>query len=445
MTTELENPEQIRSLVDGATGLIDRRIYADQEIFDLEMEKIYARAWLFMCHDSMIPNPGDFFQTYMGEDRVIVVRDKQGQAQVLLNTCRHRGNAVCRAEEGHATSFMCTYHGWTYDLQGKLVGVPGFKDYYHEDLNRDEWGLVAAKVQSYKGFIFATLDQEAPSLEEFLGDVGKMSIDLLAIRGTLRAAPGVEKYTIGCNWKFAADNVWDFYHAPITHASAGMSRQPQLLPSRAAMPGFRPQRSQQAEHLAVLGEYGHAIDGPAYNESSAGTRAIVDNEWREWPEAKQKLGPVGIRALGNVHIFPNMWIQQNFWMIALRLPKTPTSTEIWWFTFTADELNEDTRRNIILRSSRHNGPAGMTEIDDGENWDQSTRGAKGVVSRRYPLHYGMNLGRGEIIDDETGPPHIDTGFNEHAQLWHYRNWAEWMAAETWGDLKANHPYPEGVM
>jgi len=232
MTTELENPEQIRSLVDGATGLIDRRIYADQEIFDLEMEKIYARAWLFMCHDSMIPNPGDFFQTYMGEDRVIVVRDKQGQAQVLLNTCRHRGNAVCRAEEGHATSFMCTYHGWTYDLQGKLVGVPGFKDYYHEDLNRDEWGLVAAKVQSYKGFIFATLDQEAPSLEEFLGDVGKMSIDLLAIRGTLRAAPGVEKYTIGCNWKFAADNVWDFYHAPITHASAGMSRQPQLLPSR---------------------------------------------------------------------------------------------------------------------------------------------------------------------------------------------------------------------
>src|SRR4051794_23383690 len=242
MTLETMRPADFLAMVDTAKGTVDRRIFSDAEIYQLELEQIFARCWNFMAHESQIPNAGDFFLNYIGEDRVIVVRDKEGGVQVLLNTCRHRGNAVCRAEEGHATSFMCTYHGWTYDLQGKLVGVPGFKDYYHEDLNRDEWGLVAAKVQSYKGFIFATLDQEAPSLEEFLGDVGKMSIDLLAIRGTLRAAPGVEKYTIGCNWKFAADNVWDFYHAPITHASAGMSRQPQLLPSRSAIPGFRPQR-----------------------------------------------------------------------------------------------------------------------------------------------------------------------------------------------------------
>jgi nitrite reductase/ring-hydroxylating ferredoxin subunit len=100
-----------------------------------------------MAHESQVPNAGDFFLNYIGEDRVIVVRDKEGGVQVLLNTCRHRGNAVCRAEEGHATSFMCTYHGWTYDLKGALVGVPGFKDYYHEDLKREEWGLITpAKV-----------------------------------------------------------------------------------------------------------------------------------------------------------------------------------------------------------------------------------------------------------------------------------------------------------
>src|SRR5437762_742996 len=149
-----------------------------------ELERIFGRAWNFMCHESQIPNPGDFFMNYIGEDRVITVRDKEGNPQVLLNTCRHRGNAVCRADEGHATSFMCTYHGWTYDLQGKLVGVPGFKDYYHEDLNREEWGLItAAQVESYKGFIFATLDAEAPALPEYLGDVGRMAIDLLAERG----------------------------------------------------------------------------------------------------------------------------------------------------------------------------------------------------------------------------------------------------------------------
>src|SRR5690242_1229166 len=161
MTLEMQRDE-ILGLVDAPKGLVDRKIFSDEEIYQGELEHIFARAWNFICHDSQIPNAGDFFMNYIGEDRVIAVRDKEGNAQVLLNTCRHRGNAVCRAEEGHASSFMCTYHGWTYDLQGKLVGVPGFKDYYHEDLNRDEWGLIrAAQVDSYRGFVFATLDPEA--------------------------------------------------------------------------------------------------------------------------------------------------------------------------------------------------------------------------------------------------------------------------------------------
>src|SRR6478609_6244720 len=168
MTTTLSRNEEFLRLVDADRGLVDRKIFSDQEIYDLEMERIFARAWNFMAHDSQIPNPGDFFMTFIGEDRVIVVRDNDGNAQVLINSCRHRGNAVCRAEEGHATSFMCTYHGWTYDLKGNLVGVPGFKEVYHEELDRQNWGLITAgKVDSYKGFIFATMDGEAPELDEF--------------------------------------------------------------------------------------------------------------------------------------------------------------------------------------------------------------------------------------------------------------------------------------
>jgi len=111
MTLDLHRLESVRSLVDGERGLVDRRIFSDRSIYEMELEQIFARAWLFMCHDSQIPNPGDFFMTFMGEDRVIVVRDNDGMPQVLVNSCRHRGNAVCRAEEGHATSFMCTYRG----------------------------------------------------------------------------------------------------------------------------------------------------------------------------------------------------------------------------------------------------------------------------------------------------------------------------------------------
>src|SRR5438105_4615445 len=117
MTIEVTRPQDFLGLVDKEKGTVDRRIFSDDAIYELELERIFARAWNFMAHDSQIPETGDFFQTSIGEDRVIVLRDKECQPQVLLNTCRHRGNAVCRADTGHATSFMCTYHGWTYDLQ----------------------------------------------------------------------------------------------------------------------------------------------------------------------------------------------------------------------------------------------------------------------------------------------------------------------------------------
>jgi phenylpropionate dioxygenase-like ring-hydroxylating dioxygenase large terminal subunit len=438
MQLEVGRRDEILRLVDAERGLVDRRIYSDADIYQLEMEQIFARAWLFMCHESQIPNPGDFFMTFMGEDRVIVVRDNDGLPQVLVNSCRHRGNAVCRAEEGHATSFMCTYHGWTYDLKGALVGVPGFKEVYHEEIDRENWGLIRARAETYKSFVFATMDRDAVPLEEYLGEVGQLSINLLAARGTLKAAGGVEKYTIPCNWKFASDNVWDFYHGPITHASASMAGW-NSTPS-GSVRNLRPRY--EGTNISILGEYGHAIGGPL-SGARALTQPPFDYEWREQESAKEMLGPVGLQAGGNVHVFPNMWIQQNFWMVALRVPKGPTKTEIWWFTFTPEEMASENRRAIVLRSSRHNGPAGMTELDDGENWNESTRGTRGTISRRYPFHYAMSLGHGELVKDEDGPPHILDSLNEHPQLWHYRNWAQWMAADSWTDLKARHPLPEG--
>jgi phenylpropionate dioxygenase-like ring-hydroxylating dioxygenase large terminal subunit len=430
MTLDLRR-EEILGLVNAEKGTVDRRIFSDQEIYEAELEHIFSRAWNFMAHDSQIPNPGDFFQTYIGEDRVIVVRDKEGQPQVLLNTCRHRGNAVCRAEEGHATSFMCTYHGWTYDLKGALVGVPGFKDYYHEDLNREEWGLVrAAQVDSYKGFIFATLDPDAPGLYDYLGEVGRLSINQLALKGDLVIVDGIQKYTIGCNWKLAADNVWDFYHPQITHASQTMANWVRNVV-----------RSPAAPHVIILGEYGHALSGPQFTEENRAANEAIsgDTSWRDTPEAKATLGPVGLKASNHPHIFPNMWITTpGFGQVCMRMPKGPTTTEIWWFTFLEKSMPPERKSTALRRAVHHFGPSGMLEQEDGENWDQSTRGSMGTVARRYPLNYAMNLGRGEVIEDEGGPPYVEAKVNEHAQLWLYRSWADWMAADGWADLKANH-------
>jgi phenylpropionate dioxygenase-like ring-hydroxylating dioxygenase large terminal subunit len=433
------NRNELLSLVDVKEATIDRRIFSDADIYQLELERIFARAWNFVAHDSQIPNPGDFFMTFIGEDRVIVVRDNDMQPQVLVNSCRHRGNAVCRAEEGHATSFMCTYHGWTYDLKGNLVGVPGFKEVYHEELDREHWGLIkAAHVETYQGFVFATMDEAAPPLEEFLGEIGKLSINMLAGRGPLRVVPGIQKSILPCNWKFAVDNVWDFYHPSISHASQTMA---------AWRPGPQPNQFKLPQ-IALLGEYGHALSGPQYNDQIKTMMQLGlghDTDWRQTEEGQAMLGAVGNKAIAHPHVFPNLWMAfPGHGQLSLRLPRGPLQTEIWWFSFEDVDTTPEKHAIARQRAGHSFGPAGMLEQDDGENWGESTRGSMGVISSKYRLHYGMAKGHGEVIKDESGPPRIEHSLNEFAQMWHYQAWAEWMAAESWEDLRANHTKePEG--
>ncbi len=124
------------------------------------------------------------------------------------------------------------------------------------------------------------------------------------------------------------------------------------------------------------------------------------------------------------------------------MPKGPQKTEIWWFTVLDKNDPPDLYKTRLERRIHNFGPAGMLEQDDGENWGESTRGASGLVSKRFPLNYSMSVGHGEIIDDELGPPRVESpNVNEHAQLWYYRSWAEWMAADGWQDLRNNHTVP----
>jgi phenylpropionate dioxygenase-like ring-hydroxylating dioxygenase large terminal subunit len=433
----------IASLFDPESGWLDRRVLSDEALYRLELERIFARGWNFMCHASQIPNVGDYFINYIGEDQVICVRDEEGQVNVLLNTCRHRGNALCRAEQGRAKSFVCSYHGWNYALDGRLIGVPGQKTYYRDDLDRSALGLVkAAQVDSYLGFYFATMAPDAPPLADYLGDVGRTGLGMICSFGEVEVIDGVQKNVIGCNWKIAVDNLFDWYHVMYSHASANSSG----IFNAAAI--LHPN-----EQMVMLGEFGHAISGPGVpKELQAKIDAMSDEERaaasfgpdlaRARPRAANGLmGASGVRSLGHPNIFPNLWITLGGLQICLRIPRGPLKTEIWWFTLIQKNAPPPYRQRAIRSAIHFFGPAGLLEQDDGENWSQSTRSSIGVASRKLGQALKMGLGHDQVTTDAAGQRFIDTCVNEHGQRWLYRSWTEWMAARDWADLIAHHSAP----
>ena len=221
------NHRAMQPMIDMKNGIVSREIFVNDAIYQEEQEQIFARAWLFLGHESQIPNPGDFFVTSMGEEPVILTRDAKGGVHAFLNSCRHRGMKVCRYDEGHTAVFTCPYHGWSFSTDGRLVGVPYYKEAYHERLDRSQWGLIeVAQLENYKGSLWATWDKEAPPFLDYLGDM-KLYLDVLldcrdGREGGSEVLGGIQKWTMPCNWKFAAENfIGDAYHN-ISHRSVDL-------------------------------------------------------------------------------------------------------------------------------------------------------------------------------------------------------------------------------
>src|SRR5206468_466001 len=197
------------------------------QIYRQELERVFARVWLFIGHESQIPKPGDYLTSSMGEESVILCRDRTGRIHVFLNSCRHRGMKVCRYDEGNTVEFQCPYHGWSYATDGALVGVPFGKDAYGEQLDRSKWGLIeVARMEVYKSTVWATWDRSAPAFLDYIGGY-KLYLDLLldawdGREGGTEAIGGIHKWLIPCNWKFPAENFsGDRYHG-VSHRSVDM-------------------------------------------------------------------------------------------------------------------------------------------------------------------------------------------------------------------------------
>lgn len=195
------------------------RIYTDADVFAAEMERIFEDCWLYVGHESEVPEPGAYKTTNLGSQPVIVARGADdGEIRVLFNRCRHRAAIVCEHERGYANYFRCPYHGWTYNNAGRLIGCP-FQDGYGESFRKEEHSLIAVpQVSVYRGFIFAKLSEGGPSLEEYLGNARPYIDQVAALTPEgIELSAGVQKGAYNGNWKLQLENSIDPYHFGFVH------------------------------------------------------------------------------------------------------------------------------------------------------------------------------------------------------------------------------------
>ncbi len=217
--TQFETPVEINFETLVQDEKIHASLYTDPHIFEQELERIFYRVWVFVGHESEIPEPGDYVTRQIGRQPVLMVRDKSGGVSVFLNRCAHRGTMVCPADSGNARAFTCPYHGWTYNLSGQLTGVP-YPGAYGPDFNKSDYGLSrVARCDSYRGFVFASLSPHGPSLDEHLGHATRL-IDRacdLSPEGELDLSAGWVKHRYMSNWKMIPENDTDGYHLGFVH------------------------------------------------------------------------------------------------------------------------------------------------------------------------------------------------------------------------------------
>jgi phenylpropionate dioxygenase-like ring-hydroxylating dioxygenase large terminal subunit len=436
-------------LVDLKSGQISREIFVNEEIYAEEQEKIFARSWLFVGHESQIPNPGDFAASAMGEEAVIMCRDRAGEVHVFLNSCRHRGMKVCRYDEGNTTVFTCPYHGWSYGTDGRLAGVPFFREAYHSTLDRSKWGLVeVAQLARYKGMVWANWDASAPPLLEYLGDFTHYLDQTLdswdGSDGGTEVLGGVQKWLVPCNWKFPAENFsGDSYHN-ISHRSVDLVGVGPSGSGRRDMPELQLARKL---HIAIP-DRGHQTTAyllpsavavpPGYQSSS-----VVSDYFRLCEDARRRRhGDWGrlITLVGEV--FPSMaFLARQPRTIAVWHPKGPHQTEVWRWYLVDKNAPQEVKNFLRDYYIRYSGPAGMTEQDDMENWNYAHAASRGTIARRFPYNYEQGIGSevenyewegfrlpGTVVDLTKATS------SEHNLRNLYRRWAEFMEADSWDDL-----------
>ncbi|MGC0416846.1 aromatic ring-hydroxylating oxygenase subunit alpha [Embleya sp. AB8] len=446
-TTESRVPDEVAAILarcDLDQGRLDRSVFRDRAVYELELERVFARCWLFLGHESQLPRPGSFLTTWMGEDQVLVVRRRDGGIGAYLNSCPHRGNRVCTTEAGTARGFVCNYHGWSFGLDGALTGMHEAQAYARTpDFDRARLGLTpVAQLDTYKGLVFATFDAAAPPLAEYLGAF-TYYLDVILDNdpdGT-EFVGGSIRSVLSCNWKIAAENfAGDALHAGWTHASGAQATLGRAVPDLSA----EGTESYQANVNGHCWEFNLDAVG---NAATLHEPRVLEYLRANRERFRDRLGDVRSRMVGSissVNVFPNFSFLPGQNTFRTWVPKGPDRTELhtWVLVNRAapQEVKDAWRKGAMMTFS----PSGVFEMDDGENWELSTRSAAGFVTRQQPLHYALGLGS-RVPRDELPPGELPGNVfrgqvNDANQRAMYRRWSQLLTAESWADVP---PDPDG--
>jgi phenylpropionate dioxygenase-like ring-hydroxylating dioxygenase large terminal subunit len=443
----------LRSFIDTEKGTVSRELYVNEDVFQQELEQIFGRCWLFIGHESLVPNPGDFMITRMGTEEVLLVRDrKDKQIRAFLNSCRHRGEKVCRYDQGNALVFTCPFHAWTYDSKGQLVGAAGINHpaSYNGELNREDWGLVeVGKFKNFHGTLWATWDRKAPDLEDYLGPFAE------AVRYMAEGSDGqdnglevftpFQKWRLPTNWKVPAfTSSRDPEHAAMTHRSINSAA---IGPMRGRGDGGdRGRRHGRIEaDVYVVGDHnlGHGGGWTVYKEPGvapyvdAWYEEGVDDYFRAQHEKKMekykdKIAPPAGHDAGHICVWPNFIMDSWRWRF---WHPHETGVVERWSLFGVDKAAPKHVKDALRHyAMRYNGPTGCTESDDMENWNYVFPASRGVIARQYDYSFLSGLGRGKEPEPSLPGFVLNTNRTEDAHRARFSRWLAFMEAKSWDDL-----------
>ena len=423
-------------------GRVDRRLYTDADVFELEISRIFRRAWIYVGHQSQVAHDGDFFTTRIGRDRIIVVRHSDGEIRAFYNRCAHRGAEVCARPSGNTATFTCPYHAWSYRTDGTLETVP-LADGYGADLTArmSELGLEAvARLDSYRGFLFASQIESGVGLTEFLGPEVCAAFDNFVDRapdGEVSVMGGKTVQQYRANWKLQIENSIDLLHPNILHHNAVDAAN--RLPDDALHEGSNIEIaitrsngltiSQWDDMRTAALPHGHCwmggfIGDVAKPENAQARTNGWESDYRtalEQHHGSDKASEVLSFSRHNTIVYPNLFVNPQLSQIRILHPVAVDHTEQHGYVFKLGGAPEAMFHAAVRALNLVNSPASIITTDDHEVFERMQE------SMAYGERDWIDWTRGLDGERVTDSPVMSQGTNEILMRNQHDAWLAYMA------------------